>query len=460
MRNAVVSAVLYDPVGNDLHGERVDLLNVSNDPINLADWTLSDAAGAVFTFGPVDLLPGASISVYTGQGRDTPSTLYWNRRRAVWNNRGGDLATLRDAAGGVVSRLAYTRPVDAPGLSGNDDLARRFAPEVRLHPTDKFRPSSVPWLLGRVSLRFGMIIGVSPVVVKPAGSVSPHNLTTAKISGVSSAGGRRSAYFLQIEDEKTREGDLSSSQCYVNVVDRSDLGEGVVEYQYWMYYPYSGNITSWPLHLAHEGDWEHVTVRARDDQLIGVFTSAHSPAEGRWHGPGRLRFSSGHPVVFSARHSHAHYVRPGEHVRPGALPNDYTLEGGPRWETWTELQVLVDQPWFLYNGAWGPRGDHAFTSGPYGPQYSNSWPGEPKGPPGNICFYEGDNLSGDILGWTSDKAGQRLDLTRAIGWANDEIRSLSLFGGDCSGRCGDPDVSAGEFGEDVEGSAAVLGRGR
>ena len=31
---------------------------------------------------------------------------------------------------------------------------------------------------------------------------------------------------------------------------------------------------------------------------------------------------------------------------------------------------------------------------------------------------------------------------------------------DCSGGCRDPDVSAGEFGEHVEGSAAVFGRGR
>jgi hypothetical protein len=31
---------------------------------------------------------------------------------------------------------------------------------------------------------------------------------------------------------------------------------------------------------------------------------------------------------------------------------------------------------------------------------------------------------------------------------------------DYSGRRGDPDISAGEFGEDVEGAAAVLGRGR
>ena len=32
--------------------------------------------------------------------------------------------------------------------------------------------------------------------------------------------------------------------------------------------------------------------------------------------------------------------------------------------------------------------------------------------------------------------------------------------GDCSGRCGYPDVSAGELGEDFEGAAAVLGGGR
>src|SRR3954454_17619975 len=31
--------------------------------------------------------------------------------------------------------------------------------------------------------------------------------------------------------------------------------------------------------------------------------------------------------------------------------------------------------------------------------------------------------------------------------------------GNCSGRRGDPSVTAGEFGEDVEGPAAVLGRG-
>src|SRR3954452_20191451 len=41
--------------------------------------------------------------------------------------------------------------------------------------------------------------------------------------------------------------------------------------------------------------------------------------------------------------------------------------------------------------------------------------------------------------------------------------SLTWFlcaGSDCSGRCWDPDVAAGQFGEDVKGPAAVFGCGR
>src|SRR5512144_165968 len=40
-----------------------------------------------------------------------------------------------------------------------------------------------------------------------------------------------------------------------------------------------------------------------------------------------------------------------------------------------------------------------------------------------------------------------------------QVRDAPLHGGDYSARGWDSDVSAGEFGEDVEGSAAVFGRG-
>src|SRR4051812_13137444 len=55
------------------------------------------------------------------------------------------------------------------------------------------------------------------------------------------------------------------------------------------------------------------------------------------------------------------------------------------------------------------------------------------------------------------------------GWSNGTQRTYRsvvnkqikpAFGRDCSACRGDPDVAAGQFGEDVEGPAAVFGRGR
>src|SRR3954451_816758 len=40
------------------------------------------------------------------------------------------------------------------------------------------------------------------------------------------------------------------------------------------------------------------------------------------------------------------------------------------------------------------------------------------------------------------------------------VTEAPLYLRDCSACRGDPDVAAGQFGEDVEGSAAVFGRGR
>jgi hypothetical protein len=40
--------------------------------------------------------------VHTGEGADTARDLYWDRSTSVWNN-GGDVATLKDASGNIVS---------------------------------------------------------------------------------------------------------------------------------------------------------------------------------------------------------------------------------------------------------------------------------------------------------------------------------------------------------------------
>lgn len=54
------------------------------------------------------LASGATVSVWTGPGRDDAENLYWNRRAAVWNNA-GDVAVLADAMGREVARRVYMR---------------------------------------------------------------------------------------------------------------------------------------------------------------------------------------------------------------------------------------------------------------------------------------------------------------------------------------------------------------
>ncbi|MFZ5816419.1 MAG: lamin tail domain-containing protein [Bacillota bacterium] len=82
---------LFDTPGDDhgeTHRERVTLRNTGTLPVNLGGWRLADRARHQFPLPERELLPGATLSVYTGRGRNSETALYWGRARAVWNNRG------------------------------------------------------------------------------------------------------------------------------------------------------------------------------------------------------------------------------------------------------------------------------------------------------------------------------------------------------------------------------------
>ena len=67
---------------------------------SLERWTLSDAEGNTFTFPALTLFTDAEVRVHSAAGSPTPSDLYWGRVSPAWS--GGELITLRDAAGNVV----------------------------------------------------------------------------------------------------------------------------------------------------------------------------------------------------------------------------------------------------------------------------------------------------------------------------------------------------------------------
>ncbi|MEU3613948.1 lamin tail domain-containing protein [Streptomyces sp. NPDC006872] len=96
-----ISAVQYDAPGRDdrsgrsLNKEWVELTNTTRHEINLHGWTLSDESGETYTFRRYRLAPRATVRIHTGEGRDTRSDLFQDRRREVWGNR-ADTATLRN----------------------------------------------------------------------------------------------------------------------------------------------------------------------------------------------------------------------------------------------------------------------------------------------------------------------------------------------------------------------------
>jgi len=83
----------------ELAGEVVVIRNLGG-LVNLSQWTLSDAAGNVFTFPDISLFPNVQMRIHSTGGRSTPSDLYWGRETPAWD--GGELITLRDAQGNVI----------------------------------------------------------------------------------------------------------------------------------------------------------------------------------------------------------------------------------------------------------------------------------------------------------------------------------------------------------------------
>ena len=107
-----ISAVQYDSPGRDdrsrrsLNKEWVELTNTSRRTVNLDGWTLKDENGHTYTFNHYRLDGRATVRIHTGEGRDTDSDLYMDRRNYVWDNY-SDTATLRNDHGRFVDDASW-----------------------------------------------------------------------------------------------------------------------------------------------------------------------------------------------------------------------------------------------------------------------------------------------------------------------------------------------------------------
>lgn len=103
VQTVIIEAVIG---AGDIENERVQLVNVASDPVDLSGWELTDGKGRYYFFPAIKLYPGGSINLYSKSGTDTSIELHWKQPLAIWAS--GDVVELNDPEGN--SRTEYRIP--------------------------------------------------------------------------------------------------------------------------------------------------------------------------------------------------------------------------------------------------------------------------------------------------------------------------------------------------------------
>jgi hypothetical protein len=108
----IIANIRYDAPGNDVVYNDSEYVLLRNDGSGTADvggWSLEDEAGHVITIPSGYVIhPGGELRVYTGPGDDTADKYFAGMGQAIWNNSGGDAATLTNSPGQVVDTYSYS----------------------------------------------------------------------------------------------------------------------------------------------------------------------------------------------------------------------------------------------------------------------------------------------------------------------------------------------------------------
>lgn len=178
-------------------------------------------------------------------------------------------------------------------------------------------------------------------------------------------------------------------------VGAAQLGEAF-ELTYWLFYGLSRppSVPDDSKILTHEGDWERIAVtivgvgpktEGRYDRYLPLSVRYHYHDDSRllpWHavrraaGAGGAAETATHPIVYSAKGSHASYWRAGRYeseYRPNgkrlfAVHDDaIACQKCPRWQTWDLVLDVTGERWYGFGGAWGVASKRSDGTGPLGP---------------------------------------------------------------------------------------------
>jgi hypothetical protein len=267
-----------------------------------------------------------------------------------------------DESDDLVARPDGGLAPEPPSPGARRALLDLYAPVVLLAPGERALPAQVEWYLARSRL-------VEP---EGGGAVIPARL-----------GGRQAPRLKPAPGALGGSADPADWTAYGHVYRAADGG---VLVQYWFFYAYN----QFHGFGDHEADWEHVTVRVGPEgRPRGAWYSRHDRnAPGVWVAWSALPREGSHPVVLSARGSHASYVRPGtlawyDEACPTVRPEQAAERGCRVWRSWSGATGGVEDlgsrdapgvPWLAWPGRWGDEGGVGDDgAGPPGPAFQPGW---------------------------------------------------------------------------------------
>jgi len=97
----------FDANGNDnnnLNDEYITFKNICNFFINLTNWMIKDKTNNTYIFP--EFIFSTKFTLYSGSGINLQTKIYWNSKRAIWDNR-GDILYLIDDEGDLILKYDY-----------------------------------------------------------------------------------------------------------------------------------------------------------------------------------------------------------------------------------------------------------------------------------------------------------------------------------------------------------------
>jgi len=121
----------------------------------------------------------------------------------------------------------------------------------------------------------------------------------------------------------------------------------------------------------HQGDWECITIKFAEGKIEYAQLSQH--ANTVKYNSNELEITEQDGIqtltVYCAVGTHALYNKAGDFTHD-VVAVDHTDGLGYKWNITDLIEPLAEQPWKLFSGAWGEKGQLSTTTGPLGPWYN------------------------------------------------------------------------------------------